>query len=85
MTAIVSDLKYGTTYCYRAFATTASGTIYGETVEFTTEKDLSGIENVIVEDDETVEYYNLQGVKIVNPSSGLYIKRQGNKVTKVIL
>ena len=85
MTAIVSDLKYGTTYCYRAFATTASGTIYGETVEFTTEKDLSGIENVIVEDDETVEYYNLQGVRVENPERGLYIKRQGNKVTKVIL
>ena len=85
MTTTISDLKYGTTYCYRAFATTASGTIYGETVEFTTEKDLSGIENVIVEEDETVEYYNLQGVKVVNPSSGLYIKRQGNKVTKVVL
>ena len=85
MTTTISDLKYGTTYCYRAFATTASGTIYGETVEFTTEKDLSGIENVIVEEDETVEYYNLQGVRVENPERGLYIKRQGNKVTKVIL
>ena len=85
MTTTISDLKYGTTYCYRAFATTASGTIYGETVEFTTEKDLSGIENVIVEDDETVEYYNLQGVRVENPERGLYIKKQCNKVTKVVL
>lgn len=32
-----------------------------------------------------VEYYNLQGVRVENPSNGLYIRRQGNKVTKVII
>ena len=48
--------------------------------------DLTGIESVGAEDVEApVEYYNLQGVKVDNPSNGLYIKRQGNKVTKVIL
>ncbi len=36
-------------------------------------------------EDMPVEYYNLQGVRIENPMSGLYIRRQGNKVTKVIL
>ena len=30
------------------------------------------------------EYYNLQGIKINNPSSGFFIKRKGNKVSKVI-
>ncbi|MDD5839765.1 MAG: hypothetical protein PUC94_06960, partial [Bacteroidales bacterium] len=35
-------------------------------------------------DDEAV-YYNLQGVRIDNPGPGLYICRQGNKVTKVLL
>lgn len=45
----------------------------------------TGIESVSAESNERVEYYNLQGVKVVNPSSGLYIKKQGNKVTKVIL
>jgi len=35
--------------------------------------------------DAPVEYYNLQGIRVANPTSGLYIKRQGNKVTKVIL
>lgn len=32
-----------------------------------------------------VEYFNLQGVRVENPSNGLYIRRQGNKVTKVII
>lgn len=32
-----------------------------------------------------VEYFNLQGVKVENPANGLYIKRQGSKVSKVIV
>jgi hypothetical protein len=31
------------------------------------------------------EYYNLQGVKVTNPTRGLYIKRQGSTITKVII
>lgn len=38
----------------------------------------SGIETVETSDtDEPVEYYNLQGVKVQNPSDGIYIMRQG--------
>ena len=44
----------------------------------------TGIENMIQEE-TAVEYYNLQGVKVENPANGLYIKKQGNKVTKVVL
>ena len=50
-----------------------------------TGSDFSGIDENLVDDTEGADYYNLQGVKVVNPSSGLYIKKQGNKVTKVIL
>ncbi len=35
--------------------------------------------------DAPVEYYNLQGVKVANPSNGIFIKKQGNKTTKVVL
>lgn len=34
--------------------------------------------------DAPVEYFNLQGVRVDNPSNGLFIRRQGTKVTKVI-
>lgn len=46
----------------------------------------TGVENVTVEDtDGAVEYYNLNGVRVENPAAGLYIRRQGNKVTKVLV
>ena len=44
----------------------------------------SGIDDILADGDE-VEYYNLHGVRIVNPTKGIYIKREGNKVTKVVL
>ncbi len=45
----------------------------------------SALETIAVDENAPVEYYNLQGVRVANPDHGLYIKRQGNKVTKVIL
>lgn len=50
-----------------------------------TEGDTTAIEEVEAEEEVPVEYYNIQGVRVVNPEKGLYIKRQGNKVTKMIL
>ena len=44
----------------------------------------TGIENVDAEV-APVEYYNLQGIKVANPSNGIFIKKQGNKATKVVL
>lgn len=35
--------------------------------------------------DEQPLYYNLQGIQITTPTQGLYIKRQGNKITKVLI
>lgn len=32
-----------------------------------------------------VEYFDLSGRKVINPASGLYIRKQGAKVTKVVL
>ena len=40
---------------------------------------------VIEAENAPVEYYNLQGVKVANPEKGLFIKKQGNKATKVVL
>lgn len=49
-------------------------------------KDMSGIDGVEVDDadaDAPVEYYNLQGVRVADPSNGIYIRRQGSKAVKV--
>lgn len=44
------------------------------------------LEELIDNDDVNapVEYFNLQGISIENPSNGVYIRRQGSKVAKVI-
>lgn len=51
---------------------------------FITVTSTSGVQNIASEENAPVEYYNLQGVRVANPENGLYIKRQGNKVQKVI-
>ena len=44
----------------------------------------SAVEGIEVEEAEApVEYYNLQGVKVAEPSNGIFIKVQGNKASKV--
>ena len=46
----------------------------------------TGIEgDAVIENETPVEYYNLQGIKVENPSGGIFIKKQGNKVSKVLL
>lgn len=47
----------------------------------------AGVDNVAVENntDAPVEYYNIQGVRVSNPEKGLYIRRQGTKVNKIVI
>lgn len=48
---------------------------------------LTGVEGISAEADADapVEFYDLQGRKVANPQGGIFIRRQGNKVTKVAL
>ena len=48
-------------------------------------KGSSGIADITVDENAPVEFYNLQGVRVANPENGLYIRRQGNKATKVFV
>lgn len=46
---------------------------------------VSGVTEIESEDAEEATYYNLQGVKVSGTEPGIYIRRQGNKTTKVIV
>lgn len=48
---------------------------------------ITGVEGVEADADinAPVEYFNLQGQPVANPSNGIYIRRQGSKVAKVII
>lgn len=43
----------------------------------------SGVSDVAADNDAPVEYFNLQGIRVANPENGIFIRRQGNKATKV--
>lgn len=45
----------------------------------------SNVESTFNDAIAPAEYYNLQGVKVINPEKGIFIKRQGGKTTKIIL
>ncbi len=45
----------------------------------------TGIEMIDGDSDAEVKYYNLQGVRVSNPGSGIYIRVEGNRAGKVML
>ena len=71
MTATLTDLLSGTTYEIRAYATTTSGTTYGETVQFTT-AEATGISNVTASGSEGLEL-------LVRQSDGVQIAVSGGQ------
>ena len=54
-------------------------------VELTAEDIATGVDEIKENVNAPVEYYNLQGVKVENPTKGIFIKKQGTKATKVVL
>lgn len=75
------------------YAQTSGGTYYAsnyaDVLSYVTFPTFSGINEVKADIDNSnapVEYFNLQGVRIVNPEAGQFvIKRQGSEVTKLIV
>ena len=47
-------------------------------------KSSTGVENIEVDNNASAVYYNLQGIEVASPENGVYIMKQGNKVTKVV-
>lgn len=45
----------------------------------------AGVTDTVISDSAPVEYYNLLGIRVENPTPGLYIRRQGNTVAKVLV
>ncbi|MDE5628342.1 MAG: hypothetical protein K2I69_02155 [Muribaculaceae bacterium] len=52
----------------------------------------AGVENIVSDSngsidisDPDVEIFNLQGIKVSNPTRGIYICRKGNMVKKIII
>ncbi len=46
---------------------------------------MSAVEDIVYENNTFTEYYDLMGRRVENPQHGIYIRRTGNNVEKVIL
>lgn len=55
---------------------------YVKVVYSTTQTGINGIDSDL---DAPVEYYNLNGVRVSEPADGIFIRRQGSKVSKVVV
>lgn len=81
----INEDNHGKQFTFRAKH--ASGAVSDETA-FAVNADgtTTGVESVEAEEaDAPVEYFNLQGVRVMNPDKGLFIRRQGNRVEKVMM
>lgn len=46
----------------------------------------TGVETIVSDSENApVEYYNLNGIRVNNPENGIFIRRQGSNVSKVII
>lgn len=56
--------------------------VYAKVVFSNTPTGIAGISSDV---DAPVEYYNLNGMRVYEPADGIFIRRQGSKVSKVVL
>lgn len=56
--------------------------VYAKVVFSNTPTGINGISSDL---DAPVEYYNLNGMRVYEPADGIFIRRQGSKVSKVVL
>lgn len=45
----------------------------------------AGVDVISIDENAAKEYFNLQGMRVENPTNGLYIVRQGSKATKQLV
>lgn len=75
----------GTQFAFEVKATNGTETSLASELMLVNLADASGIDAIDADDNAPVEYYNMQGIRVENPTRGLYIRRQGTKATKVML
>jgi len=74
------DVTPTSNHLYRATSTTSKVDITDCGLWMTT-----AIETVEADTNAPAEYYNMQGMRVDNPSRGFYIKRTGNKIQKIYI
>lgn len=82
----LDEIPEGSELVVSLHSVNAHGQISPEkTVKFLNDGEFSGIADINAENNGEVEYFNLQGVRVAEPTNGLYLRRQGGKVEKVVI
>ncbi len=84
MSETITGLTLSTTYTYRAYATTESGTTYGEELSFTTLDYADGVSNVNADLEEDARY-TTDGKKVSQPQRGINLIRYSDGTVKKVL
>lgn len=79
----VTDNNANWTGSTNSFTVTANTTWRFSELTITTDKTSSGIDEVF--EDVNPIYYNMQGVQVENPENGIFIKKVGTRISKVII
>lgn len=78
-TSFADESLTGDSYRYYVTAVYGNGeSVPSNIVEFS----FSGIEGIVSDESAAPVYYNLQGIRVDNPHSGVYIIKKGSAVTK---
>lgn len=88
MAPVAVTLADDNAYDGKSVTFTANGTTRIQTIKVyaVPTSGQTGIESMTAADEDApVEYYNLQGVRVANPTAGLYIVKQGSKVSKTVI
>lgn len=79
----VVEIPEGEGYTVEGFVSVYSNAVQLTPISVTA---YSGVEGIAADNENApVEYFNLQGVRVNNPANGLYIRRQGTNVSKVLV
>lgn len=82
--AVTRDLSNNFTLGIHAISPAGHYNMYFDNIRIESlSKIVSSAIDVETDDAAECEYYNLQGMRVVNPESGIYIVRKGSKVSKV--
>ncbi len=84
LTATISGLVGDTTYTYHSYATTDSGTAYGNDVTFTTLTDTSGIGSIGLDQTEVKAIYSTSGQQLNEVQRGVNVVRYSDGSVKKI-
>jgi hypothetical protein len=82
---ILGEKNEGITAAYIKADDSATSNTVVNFKSLTLTKEAAGVEGIAADSNAPVEYFNLQGIRVDNPENGLFIRRQGNSVSKVLV